>query len=70
MNSNTVTLGEIEMKNHVHNTAQRKVARVAGLLYLIIIIAGIFAEFFVRQSLFVPGDAAATAQNIKKRFRI
>jgi hypothetical protein len=64
MNSNTVTLGEIEMKNHVHNTAQRKVARVAGLLYLIIIIAGIFAEFFVRQSLIVPGDATTTANNI------
>jgi hypothetical protein len=32
--------------------------------YLIIIIAGIFAEFFVRQSLIVPGDATATADNI------
>ena len=39
-------------------------ARVAGLLYLIIIISGIFAEFFVRSSLIVPGDATATANNI------
>jgi len=42
----------------------KKTARVAGVLYLIIIIAGIFAEFFVRQSLIVPGDATATASNI------
>jgi hypothetical protein len=44
--------------------SNKKTARVAGLLYLIIIIAGIFAEFFVRQSLIVPGDATATADNI------
>ena len=42
----------------------RKTARVAGFLYLTIIIAGIFAEFFVRSSLIVPGDATATATNI------
>jgi len=39
-------------------------ARVAGLLYLTIIVAGIFAEFFVRSELIVAGDAAATADNI------
>jgi len=39
-------------------------ARVAGLGYLIIIATGIFAEFFVRSSLIVPGDAAATASAI------
>lgn len=39
-------------------------ARVAGLLYLIIIVAGLFSEMFVRSSLIVPGDAAATASNI------
>ena len=44
--------------------ANPKTARFAGLLYLIIIAAGIFAEFFVRQSLIVAGDAAATAANI------
>lgn len=44
--------------------ANKKTARVAGFLYLIIIIAGIFAEFFVRQSLITPGDATATAHNI------
>lgn len=39
-------------------------ARLAGVGYLVIIGAGIFAEFAVRQSLVVRGDAAATAANI------
>jgi hypothetical protein len=37
---------------------------VAGLLYLIVIVGGIFAEIGVRARLVVSGDAAATAQNI------
>jgi len=41
-----------------------KTARIAGLLYLIIIIAGIFAEFGVRSGLVVSGDSAATVNNI------
>lgn len=53
------------MINSIDNTTtQRKAARIAGLLYLLVIIFGVFAEFFVRQSLIVPGDAAATANNI------
>jgi hypothetical protein len=42
----------------------KKTARVAGLLYLTIIITGIFAYFVIRGSLIVAGDAAATANNI------
>lgn len=41
-----------------------KLARAAGFLYLIMIIAGGFAEVFVRGALTVYGDAVATAQNI------
>jgi len=39
-------------------------ARTAGLFYLMVIAGGLFAEGFVRGSLIVPGDAAATAQAI------
>lgn len=39
-------------------------AKVAGLGYLLIIVSGIFGEFFVRSSLVIPGDPAATAINI------
>ena len=39
-------------------------ARIGGLLYLLIIMAGMFAEVFVRNKLFVSGDATATANNI------
>ena len=41
-----------------------KLARAAGFLYLITIIAGGFAEAFVREGLTVSGDAVATAYNI------
>ncbi len=44
--------------------ARRRWARVAGLGYLVIIGTGIFGEFFVRGSLVVPGDPAATAAGI------
>jgi hypothetical protein len=39
-------------------------ARIAGVLYLIIIVAAAFAEVFVRGSLIENGNAAATAANI------
>jgi hypothetical protein len=42
----------------------RSKARVAGLLYLIVIVGGIFAELFVRGRLIAHGDAVATAHNI------
>lgn len=39
-------------------------ARLCGAFYLYIIVAGIFAELFVRAKLVVPADAEATASNI------
>jgi Domain of unknown function (DUF4386) len=40
-------------------------ARLAGLLYLVLAICGGFSELFVRSSIRVDGDAAATADNIR-----
>jgi hypothetical protein len=42
----------------------RRLARIGGVLYLIIIIAGMHGELFVRGALVVSGNAAATANNI------
>ena len=39
-------------------------ARIGGVLYLVIIVVGLFGEAFVRDRLIVSGDAAATAANI------
>ncbi|WP_269223075.1 DUF4386 domain-containing protein [Flavobacterium sp. IMCC34518] len=41
-------------------------ARIAGILYLLIIVTGIFGELLVRNKLLVYGDANATANNIMK----
>ncbi len=42
----------------------RKVTQIAGLLYMIIIAGGIFAQLFVLEKLTVHGDPATTAANI------
>jgi Domain of unknown function (DUF4386) len=39
-------------------------ARIAGVLYLAIILLGLFGELYVRGKLVVPGDAAATLAQI------
>ena len=43
---------------------ERRLARTAGLLYLVIIVGAGFAEGVVRGGLVTPGDAHATAQAI------
>lgn len=42
----------------------RRAALIAGAGYLIIFVLAIFANFFVIEGLIVPGDAAATVDNI------
>ncbi|MBN2011420.1 DUF4386 domain-containing protein [candidate division KSB1 bacterium] len=42
----------------------KKMARVAGILYLVIIICAGFSQGYVRSSLIMPDSAAATAANI------
>jgi hypothetical protein len=43
----------------------RVLARIGGVLYLIIIVGGIFGEAFIRNRIIASGDAAATAANIR-----
>lgn len=42
----------------------QRYVRIGGVLYLAIIVLGIFGEMFVRGALVMPGDATATANNI------
>lgn len=44
--------------------APKPLARTAGLLYLVVAILGAFAHLFVRATIYVPGDATATADNV------
>ena len=39
-------------------------ARAGGIAYLIIIVVGFLEEMFIRKTIIVPGDAAATPKNI------
>ena len=50
--------------------SNKRTARIAGALYLALILFGIFAEFFVRAKLVTSGDAATTIQNIKDAQRL
>ena len=50
------------MENKVFTT--KKTARLAGLLYFIWVITGIYGIFFISTKIIVPGNAVATARNI------
>lgn len=52
------------MTDHISDKSMRNYARLAGALYLIVIVCAGFSEGYVRSNLIVPEDAAATAHNI------
>jgi hypothetical protein len=52
------------MTDRSAQTSPLSYARLAGILYLVIIIFGISSEALIRSGLIVPGDATATAGNI------
>lgn len=52
------------MMDRIAGASPRFTARIAGVLYLFTILAGLFAQGFVSNRLVVFGDAAATATNI------
>ncbi len=53
------------MITHTVETSPQVYARIGGVLYLIIIVLGAVGELFVRGSIVVPGDATATAANLR-----
>jgi Domain of unknown function (DUF4386) len=52
------------MANAPSRFSPRPYARAAGILYLLLILAGGWAQVFVRGTIIVAGDATATAANI------
>jgi hypothetical protein len=55
------------MVGRLEEMSPRLMGRIAGALYLLTVLTGIFAEGFVSGRLVVDGDAAATATNILTR---
>jgi len=64
MNSTTLSIGKVGMENRTATAAPQKFARVAGVLYLLIFFVGPFAFFMGRVGVVVPGDPAATVENL------
>jgi hypothetical protein len=57
-------LKEDIVNNLSDDTPHNRIARIAGISYLLIIAAGIISQFAIRGSLITSDDAEATAQNI------
>jgi len=53
------------MMERIANGSPRQLARIAGGLYLIVIVGGFFAFGYVPANIVVGGDAAATAHNLQ-----
>lgn len=45
--------------------SNKSIARTAGVLYMMVVVSGIFSLMYVPSRLFVPGNALSTIQNIR-----
>ncbi|NRA50122.1 MAG: DUF4386 domain-containing protein [Phaeodactylibacter sp.] len=52
------------MQQQLNFSNLKSIARLSGLLYLIVIICAGFSQGYVRGTIVIPGDAAQTAQHI------
>src|SRR5437763_12548702 len=52
------------IQTKTNTTSPKRIARIAGVLYLLVGIFGGFAEGFVEPNMYVTGDAATTARNL------
>lgn len=52
------------MTNDTNETSPLAYARVAGIIFLILLVCGPFSMMYVPTTLIAPGDATATAKNI------
>src|SRR5574337_477271 len=71
--ASSTPLDRPEMTLRTIEPAQHTAAKVAGFLYLFLMVTGVFAEFYARGSLIVPDDAVQTVKNIaasERLFRI
>ena len=59
-----INLVEIKMTSYPIDTSQRKAARVAGFIFLLIVIGWILNWIFVESKLTVAGNGTATVNNI------
>src|SRR5215813_4075535 len=48
--------------------SKSQAAKVAGILYLLMTLTGLFAELYVPSRLIIQGDTAATARNITSSY--
>src|ERR1700736_6588370 len=60
----TQTKTQTNEKETKMTTSPKRIARIAGILYLLVGIFGGFAEGFVEPRMYVAGNAAATAGNL------
>ena len=48
----------------INSSSLKNTARIAGLLYLLLVISGVFGIMYIPSQIIVPGDSVTTANNI------